>query len=141
MPTTTAIRMTAKIHKLLHRASGGRLGNSLRGGTVVFLTTTGRKTGARHTWPLVGVRDDDRWVVIASNGGEDTHPSWYLNLQAHPEATLEVKGERSAVTATVAKGAERDRIWQKVTSEQPVFSGYQEKTDREIPVVVLTHIS
>ena len=116
---------------LLHRVVSNRL---------LIITTIGRRTGKQHTWPLVGVRDGERWIVIASNGGQDVHPSWYLNLTAHPDATLEAGGERWAVRADAAKGAERERIWQLVVAEQPVFRGYQDKTDREIPVVVLTRL-
>jgi deazaflavin-dependent oxidoreductase (nitroreductase family) len=137
MPTTMPIRASAKFHKALYRFTKGRVGRTLRGATIVFLTTTGRRTGAQHTWPLVGIRDGDDWVVMASNGGNDVHPSWYLNLTANPGAMIEVGGARSAVRADVAKDAERARIWSKVIAEQPVFAGYQKKTDREIPVVVL----
>lgn len=140
MPTTTTIRVAATLHKALHRISGGRLGNTLRGGQVVFLTTTGRKTGKEHTWPLVGLRRGDDWLVIASNGGEDRHPSWYLNVVAHPDVTLRIGDAPTAqaMTARVAEGDERAELWAGVVAEQPVFAGYESKTDREIPVVVLS---
>jgi len=138
VPTTTTIRTFAHLHKALHRASGGRLGKTLRGGQVVFLTTTGRKTGKERTWPLVGIPHGDDWLVIASNGGEDAHPSWYLNLVAHPDVTLTVDGTTTTRTARVAEGAERTELWAKVVGEQPVFASYESKTDRQIPVVVLS---
>ncbi len=138
MPTTKAIRAAATLHKALHKVSGGRLGNTMRGGQVVFLTTTGRKTGKEHTWPLVGIPDGDRWMVIASNGGEDVHPSWYLNVVAHPQVALRVEDTTAPMVARVAAGAERTELWARVVAEQPVFASYESKTDREIPVVVLS---
>ena len=108
------------------------------GRELVILTTKGAKTGAVHESPIVYSRDGDRYVVIASKGGAPTNPSWYHNLKAHPETTIEVGGDTVAVTATEATGEERDRLFSAQAEKSPQFGEYQDKTRRVIPVVILS---
>jgi deazaflavin-dependent oxidoreductase (nitroreductase family) len=88
--------------------------------------------------PLIHRTDRDRWVVVASKGGAPANPSWYENLVADPDATIEVREETVPVRATTAKGEERSRLWSLMSEVWPAYEDYQARTDREIPVVVLT---
>jgi deazaflavin-dependent oxidoreductase (nitroreductase family) len=115
------------------RANGGKVGGPFAGGTLLLLTTTGAKSGLQRITPLVYLPDNGRYVIFASNAGAPTHPDWYHNLVAHPEATIEVGTEKFEVTVRVATGAERDQLAARV----PVLAEHQAKTTREIPVVVL----
>ena len=122
----------------LFRATGGKIGSSMFGGKVLLLTTKGKKTGRVRTVPVMYFEDGADKVVIASAGGSPVHPAWYNNLSQEPNVTVETKGKKYKARAEVAKGADRERIWQKVVAEQPRFDGYAKKTQgREIPVVVL----
>jgi deazaflavin-dependent oxidoreductase (nitroreductase family) len=107
------------------------------GRSLLLLTTRGAKTGRERTNPLAYTRDDDRIFVIASKGGAPTHPDWYRNLRANPDVTVEVGPERFEAKATVAKGAERRRLYDLQATHMPAFKEYEKKTSREIPVVVL----
>jgi deazaflavin-dependent oxidoreductase (nitroreductase family) len=124
-------------HVRAYRATGGERGYHWRGTTILLLTTTGRRSGKERTTPLIHREDGDRWVVIASKGGAPEHPSWFANLEAQPEATIQVKSERIPVRASVAQGDERLALWKAMTDVWPAYDQYQRKTDREIPVVVL----
>lgn len=115
-----------------YRASGGkveRLGGTSR---MLLLTTTGARSGDRHTAPVMFVRDGDRLVVFASNMGDRHHPGWYHNLLAHPEVTVELGTETIEAVALVTTGADRDRLWALFP-----FPEHQERTRRQIPVVAL----
>lgn len=125
-------------HVRVYRETGGERGYHWRGTTILLLSTTGRSTGEERTTPLIHRTDEDTWVVVASKGGAPEHPGWYQNLEADPEATIEVKGERIPVTASSAQGDERERLWGLMTEVWPAYDEYQQKTDREIPVVVFT---
>jgi len=119
------------------RANDGKVGGPFEGVPMVLLTTTGAKTGETRTTPLAYLPDGDRIVIFASKAGAPTNPAWYHNLVAHPEATIEVGGETRRVRAEVAVGAERDRLYAEQARRMPGFAGYQAKTTRVIPVVVL----
>jgi deazaflavin-dependent oxidoreductase (nitroreductase family) len=108
-----------------------------RGTTILLLTTTGRKSGQEHTTPLIHRTEGDLWVIIASKGGAPDHPGWFKNLQAQPEATIQVRAEKVPVRVRVAQGEERERLWKLMTEVWPDYDNYQQRTDREIPVVVL----
>jgi len=125
-------------HVRVYRETKGDRGYHWRGTTILLLTTTGRRSGEARTTPLIHVEDGDRWVVIASKGGAPDHPAWFQNLEADPEATIEVQADEVPVTATTAEGAERERLWEAMTEVWPAYDDYQGKTDREIPVVVLS---
>jgi deazaflavin-dependent oxidoreductase (nitroreductase family) len=125
-------------HVRVYRETKGDRGYHWRGTTILLLTTTGRTSGEARTTPLIHVVDGDRWVVIASKGGAPDHPAWYKNLEADPDATIEVEADEVPVVATTAAGEERGRLWKAMTQTWPAYDDYQEKTDREIPVVVLS---
>ena len=127
-----------KLHTKLYRLSGGRFGHSTGALTNLLLTTTGRKTREKRTCPLAYLRDGDRYVLIASNGGNENHPAWYLNLQADPRATLDVGAERVDVEASTAAGDERTRLWKAAVASNPQYTMYESITTRRIPVVILT---
>ena len=119
------------------RANGGETSGPFKGRPLLLLTTRGAKSGTERTTPLVYTKDGDRVVIIASMGGAPKSPSWYHNLKANPEATLEIGTEKFKATASIAEGAERDRLYAQQAGMMPAFNEYQEKTTRRIPVVVL----
>jgi deazaflavin-dependent oxidoreductase (nitroreductase family) len=125
-------------HVRVYRETAGARGYRWRGTTILLLTTKGRTSGEPRTTPLIHRVDGDRWVVIASKGGAPDHPDWFKNMRADPEATIEVEADEIPVTASVAEGDERARLWAAMTEEWPAYDDYQRKTEREIPVVVLT---
>src|SRR5204863_1867063 len=104
----------------------------------LLLSTVGRKSGKSRTMPLIHRVDGERWVVVASKGGWPEHPGWYQNLQANPDAAIQVRDEEVPVRATTAEGEERRRLWSLMTEVWPDYDEYQKRTDREIPVVVLS---
>jgi deazaflavin-dependent oxidoreductase (nitroreductase family) len=125
-------------HVRVYRETGGERGYHWRGATILLLTTDGRVSGERRTTPLIHRTDGDRWIVVASKGGAPTNPGWYENLRANPDVTIQVLGEEIPVRASTAEGDERERLWSLMTEVWPDYDGYQTRTDREIPVVVLT---
>lgn len=125
-------------HVRVYRETGGERGYEWRGTTILLLTTPGRRSGEPRTMPLIHRADGDRWVVVASKGGWPEHPLWFQNLQAQPDATIQVRDEEIPVRASVAEGEERERLWRLMTEVWPAYDEYQQKTSRQIPVVVLT---
>ena len=121
----------------MYRDTDGEQGYHWRGATILLLATIGRVSGEERVTPLIYRTDGARWVVVASKGGAPDHPDWYQNLEADPEATIQIKGERIPLRAHTAKGAERERLWQLMTEVWPAYDEYQDRTEREIPVVVL----
>jgi deazaflavin-dependent oxidoreductase (nitroreductase family) len=116
----------------------GEEGHEWREGTsVLILTTTGRRSGEPRSTPLIYGRDGDRYLVVASKGGADDPPAWYRNLEEHPEVEVQVKGDRFKARARTASDDEKPELWRIMTSEWPHYDEYQEKTERQIPVVVL----
>lgn len=124
-------------HVRAYRETGGERGYNWRGTTILLLSTSGRSSGQERTTPLIHRTDDGNWVVVASKGGAPEHPDWYKNLQANPEATIQVRDERIPVRAETAQGEERARLWPLMTEVWPPYDEYQTKTSRQIPVVVL----
>jgi deazaflavin-dependent oxidoreductase (nitroreductase family) len=133
----SATRYLGALHRLLYRASGGRIGGRLWDLPVVLLTTTGRRTGKQRTVPLCSFRDGEDTVVIASYGGLDRPPAWWLNLEADPQAELLSGRERRTIVARNAGPEERARLWAEVTARAPGYLEYERRTAREIPVVIL----
>ena len=133
----TAERIVTGIHSFFYRLSGGRLGGRIGKSPVLLLTTTGRKSGQARTTPLFYIRDGDNLVLIASHGGAPTHPTWWLNLQAKPEAEVEIQGKRLRVRARQASVEEHQRLWPRMVDMYGGYAEYQKKTTREIPVVIL----
>jgi deazaflavin-dependent oxidoreductase (nitroreductase family) len=130
-------RRTGALHTRLYRMTGGRVGHSAGRITNLLLTTRGRKSGAERTVPLAYVADGDGFVVVASNGGADRHPAWWLNLRTDPRAVVEVGARRVEVTAREADPAERARLWPRLKADNPFYGQYEQITDRRIPVVIL----
>ena len=128
--------LATRVHAAVYRATNGRLGGTLGHIEQVLLTTTGRTSGQQRTTPLAATRDGDRLILIASNNGGDRHPAWYLNLVAHPEIVVQVRGERIAMMARVAEGEERKEGWRKAVAMNPGYARYESRTTRRIPVIV-----
>ena len=126
------------LHTMLFRATRGRIGRRLVDNDMLLLSTRGRVTGKTHTVPLLFLRDGEDLVVIASWGGRDRHPEWYLNLVATPSAQAQINGRRIAVQAATATTGNRARLWPKVERAYDGYREYQSRTGREIPVVILS---
>ena len=123
------------------RANQGKVSGQLAGMPLLLLTTTGAKSGRTITKPLAYTLDGDRIVVIASFAGAPKSPPWYHNLVANPVATVELGSERFQVRATATSGEERQRLYDHQAEQMPIFTEYQQKTTRQIPVVVLSRIN
>lgn len=115
----------------------GEEGHDWNGTTALILTTTGRKSGEERCTPLIYQEHGDAYLVVASKGGADEPPAWYLNLEAEPDVTVQVKADRFSARARVAAAEEKGEMWKTMTTAWPDYDEYQKKTDREIPVVVL----
>ncbi len=120
------------------RANEGRVGGMFEGSTLLLLHHVGAKTGTDRINPLVYDRDGDRYVIFASKAGAPTNPDWYHNLKAHPNVAIEVGTDTIDVVAAEAAGEERDRLFRRQAERSPNFAEYQTKTDRVIPVMILT---
>lgn len=118
-------------------ATDGAKGQDWRGAQTLLLTTRGKKTGKLRRSALIYGEDEGRYVVVASRGGAPDHPSWYYNLVADPEVSIQVGPKHLTGTAHTVSGEERSRLWKLMTSHWPDYDKYQTKTDREIPVVVI----
>ena len=130
-------QVMSSTHVFFYKLSGGRVGGRMHKVPVLLLTTTGRKTGRKRTTPLLYIRDGNRLVIVASNGGRRMDPSWWLNLKRNPIAMVQVKDGKQTIYAQRAIGSEKERLWRLMTSAYPTYDDYQKKTDREIPVIVL----
>ena len=119
------------------RANGGKVGGQMENIPLLLVTMKGAKSGRTITLPLAYSKDGKRFVVIASFAGAPHNPSWYHNLVAHPDVTIELGGEKFQAKASVAQGAERDRLFKQQADQLPIFNEYQKKTTRRIPVIVL----
>jgi F420H(2)-dependent quinone reductase len=125
-------------HTAVYRATRGRIGHRFPGSPpMLLLNHVGAKSGETRTTPLVYVRDGENLVLVASKGGNPKNPAWLHNLRANPDTTVQVGPERRAVRARVADPDERARLWPKAVATYSGYRGYQERTDREIPLVVL----
>jgi len=127
-------------HVKRYRETSGAEGHEWQGTTVLLLTTTGRQSGASRTTPLIYGPDGDNYVVVASKGGADEHPAWYLNLVDHPEVEVQVLGDRFPARARAATAEEKPRLWQAAVERWPAYADYQRRTERQIPIVVLERI-
>ncbi|MGW5117940.1 nitroreductase/quinone reductase family protein [Streptomyces noursei] len=122
------------------RANAGRVGGPFEGGRLILLTTTGARSGTRHTTPVGYLPDGERILVIASAGGAPHHPDWFHNLRAHPRVTVETGVFTYEAVAEVLVGEERDRVFARAVDANPGWADYQAKTRRTIPVVALTSV-
>jgi deazaflavin-dependent oxidoreductase (nitroreductase family) len=139
MPTDFALKMMNAVHRGVLKLSGGRLGWEASSMPVLELTTTGRKSGQRRSVMLTSpYQEGSTIVVVASRGGDDQHPAWLLNLRDDPDVEVTMKGEpKRRMVARVANAEERARLWPLVTADHKNYAGYQTKTEREIPLVLL----
>jgi deazaflavin-dependent oxidoreductase (nitroreductase family) len=129
------------VHQFLYERSDGRVGHRMLGTPTLLLRTTGRRTGAERTNALVYASEDGGWVVVASNGGDDRPPAWLHNLTAHPSVEVQVGRERKPATARVLTREDPDfeRLWRRANeNNSDRYDGYQAKTQRQIPLVLLT---
>ena len=125
-------------HIRAYRETDGEVGYEWNGAPTLLLTTTGRRSGEPRTSPLIFGRDGDDYLIVASVGGMPKHPAWYLNLRADPNASIQVKADHLDVVARAASPDEKPRLWQIVNEVWPNYDVYQSRTDRDIPVVVLS---
>ncbi len=132
-----AIHIFERLNQHVFRLSRGRIGGSLLGYPVLLLTCKGRKTGKLRSHMLIYMPDGADFVVVASNNGQDRHPQWYLNLRAHPFATVNVRGSSFPVVASLATPEERSRLWPRLVWHHRLWACHQRRTSREIPVVIL----
>jgi deazaflavin-dependent oxidoreductase (nitroreductase family) len=135
--TGVLIKWMSRVNTLAYKVSGGRVGGTfLQGAPVALLTTIGRKSGEPRVSPLLFLRDGNRVVLVASQGGRTNNPMWYLNLKANPKVSVQIKKEVLALTARDATEAERARYWPELVAMYSSFEDYQNWTDRVIPIVV-----
>jgi deazaflavin-dependent oxidoreductase (nitroreductase family) len=125
-------------HVKRYQETDGQVGHMWNGVPILLLTTTGRKSGQPRTTPLIYARDGDAYLVVASMGGAPQHPNWYRNLLADPTARIQVRADHVDVRARTAGGGEKARLWTIVAGQWPNYDAYQSRTDRVIPVVVLS---
>jgi len=139
MPSDAALKVMNGVHRVVLKLSFGKLGWSGYGMPVLELTTIGRKSGQPRTVMLTSpLQEGQTIVVVASRGGDDQHPAWFLNLRDHPEVDVVYQGQPARkMTARVADEAERERLWPRVVADHENYAGYQSKTERQIPLVLL----
>jgi deazaflavin-dependent oxidoreductase (nitroreductase family) len=124
-------------HVRRYQQTDGAEGHDWQGTTVLILTTTGRRSGEARSTPLIYAKRGDDYVVVASKGGAEEHPGWYLNLSAQPEVSVQVRGDRFQARARTATPDEKPALWKMMTERWPAYDEYQHNTRRNIPVVVL----
>ena len=138
MPSDLAMKGMNAVHRGVLKISGGRIGWRAKNMPVLELVTTGRKSGERRAVMLTSpLQEGDTMIVVASRGGDDKHPAWYLNIGADPDVDVVMKGRSRPMHAHAATPEERARLWPLVIEAHPHYGGYQDKTDREIPLVLL----
>jgi deazaflavin-dependent oxidoreductase (nitroreductase family) len=132
------LKLVTGLHKTIFTVSNGRVANRGSGMPVLMLTTTGRKSGQPRTTMLTSpLRDDGRIMLVASNGGDDRDPAWLHNLRADPQVQVTMEGRTVPMTAHVADATEKADLWPRIVADHANYAGYQAKTERDIPVVVL----
>lgn len=138
MPSDFVLKTMNTVHRTMMAVSGGRIGWTAANMPVLELTTTGRKSGQKRSVMLTSPwQDGDTIAIVASRGGDDIHPAWYLNLQADPNVSVKTQDGTKAMLARTATAEERAEIWPQIVEDFTNYGGYQDKTDREIPVVLL----
>jgi deazaflavin-dependent oxidoreductase (nitroreductase family) len=139
MPHDLVLKTMNNVHRTILKVSGGKIGWTAGNMPVLELLTIGRKTGQERATMLTSpLQEDDTIVIVASRGGDDHHPAWFLNLRDNPEVTVKWKGgDPQPMTATVANDEEHDRLWPIIADKYKNYAGYQKKTERQIPLVLL----
>jgi len=143
MPSDFALKAMNTVHRVMLKVSLGHLGWEGSGMPVLELSTIGRKSGEQRTTLLTSpVQDGPTIVVVASRGGDDRNPAWFLNLRDNPAVDVVFKGQpKVAMTARVATAEERAELWPRIVADHANYAGYQTRTDREIPVVLLEPVT
>jgi len=137
-PKDAFYKLGTAMHRAIFNVSKGRIFGKAFGMPLIELVTTGRRSGKeRATMLSVPIIDGDRLVLVASFGGDDRHPAWYLNLQANPEVRVTIAGTTRTMIARIATGEERAELWPRITSVYEGYARYQQRTERQIPVVIL----
>lgn len=134
------VKLMSRAHVAIYKLTRGGLGSSVAGIPVLLLSTRGRKTGKVRTSPLFYLPNGEDWVVVASAGGSDKHPAWWLNLLESPRAQVQIRGRRFTATAFEADPEMREKMFEDFVEIYPSYRDYQKATDREIPLVVLRPI-
>ncbi|MDG2039548.1 MAG: nitroreductase family deazaflavin-dependent oxidoreductase [Ilumatobacter sp.] len=138
MPSALVLKTMNAVHRTVMIASRGRIGWTAGKMPVLELTTTGRKSGKLRSTMLTSPwQDGESIAIIASAGGNDAHPAWYLNLEADPSVSVRTEDRERPMTARTVTGDERLRLWTEISEVHTNYAGYQKKTDREIPVILL----
>ncbi len=132
------VQATVNANVALYKRTGGRLGGKVKGAPALLLDHTGRKSGKVRTTPVLYLEDGTDLVVVASRGGSDVMPAWWLNCQANPSTTVQVGSERRQVVAREATAEEKQRLWPRLVEMYPDYHVYQQRTEREIPVIILS---
>ncbi len=135
------VRFVDSATRRIYLATDGRIGHKQMGWTFLVLTTIGRKTGRPHTHTLAYLKHGDQLLIAASNNGADRHPAWYINLLANPRVHVQYGRERGDFVARTASPEERRELWPKLVAYHAPYRHHQERTQREIPVVILTPIA
>ncbi len=143
VPSDFSLKAMNASHRAAIWLTRGKAGWRANNMPVLELTTIGRKSGEKRSTMLTSpIRDGESWVVVASRGGDDAHPAWFLNLSANPDVEVVLQGASpQPMTAHVATPAERPELWARVIADHPHYAEYQTKTEREIPLVLLTPLS
>lgn len=132
------VNVLTRANVIGYRISGGRLGGKVSGVPVLLLDHVGRQSGQARTTPLLYMADGDDLVVVGSRAGSDAMPAWWFNLKASPSTSVQVGSERREVVARQASGEEKARLWPLLVEGYPAYAEYQRRTDREIPVIILS---
>lgn len=136
---TLVVRAMSAVNTWIFRATGGRLGaRFLRGAPVLLLTTRGRRSGVRRTTPLIYLQDGPDFVLVASKGGMSRNPLWYQNLEADPDVEIQIGNEIRPLRARRASPEEKAALWPRLVAVYRDYDDYQARTDRDIPVVILS---
>ncbi|MGN6608804.1 MAG: nitroreductase family deazaflavin-dependent oxidoreductase [Jatrophihabitans sp.] len=143
MPSDVVLKTMNAVHRAALKLTGNRIGAQFGGMPSLELTTIGRKSGQPRSVMLTcPLREGDNYVVVASRGGDDIHPAWFLNLRDNPSVQVRVVGEATRpMHARIASAEERARMWPLITQKYKNYAGYQKRTSREIPLVVLEPVA
>ena len=136
-PRSWSIKIASQTHQMLYRVLRGRLVGHLGEAQFLLLTTAGRKSGRRHTVPLLYIADGGSYALVGSYGGNPKAPAWLLNIRSHSQVSLNVRGRRIFGTAKIATESARSRLWPEFVSVFPNYDRYQAKTTRRIPIVIV----
>jgi deazaflavin-dependent oxidoreductase (nitroreductase family) len=132
------LRIQARINIWLYRKSNGRIGGKYRNAPIGLITTTGRHSGMARTVPLFYLEDGERVVLVASKRGMSTNPDWYLNIEANPRVTVDLEGDARAMLARTATPQEKAEYWPRLVEMFKLYQQYEDRTARDIPVVICT---